>query len=234
MKSKKPKLNPVRNSTSGGHPTKGKISNGVNAIRYTLYAILAGCLLTFLPGCANAGSRRALLTKKINTLRQEKTELTYQIKQSKEENKQLSKQIEVLAGLKPGVKLENLYDLQRIKITRYTNLYDKDKDGTKETLIVYIQPTDEEGDVVKATGAVDVQLWDLNKKEGEALLGQWHVGPNELKKLWFATIITINYRLTFEIADKIDEFEEPLTVKVTFTDYLAGKVFKEQRVIKPL
>ncbi|GAI66166.1 unnamed protein product, partial [marine sediment metagenome] len=33
---------------------------------------------------------------------------------------------------------------------------------------------------------------------------------------------------------KIDEFEEPLTVKVTFTDYLAGKVFTEQKVIKPL
>ena len=233
MKSKKPKLNPIRNSTSGGHPTKGKTSNGVNAIRYTLYAILAGCLLTFLPGCANAGSRIALLTEKNNTLRQEKTELTYQIKQVKTENKQLTKQIEVLSGLPADVKLENLYDLQRVKIHRYTNLYDKDKDGKYETLIVYIQPTDEEGDVVKATGAVDVQLWDLNKKENEALLGQWHIKPNELKKLWFATIITINYRLTFDIADKIDEFEEPLTVKVTFTDYLAGKVFTEQKVIKP-
>ncbi len=233
MKSKKTKLNPVRNSTSGGHPTKGKISNGVNAIRYTLYAILAGCLLTFLPGCANAGSRRALLTKKINTLRQEKTELTYQIKQVKTENKQLKKQLHVLSGLPAEVKLESLYDLQRIKISKYTNLYDKDKDAQYETLIVYIQPIDEEGDVVKATGAVDVQLWNLNKKDGQALLGQWHVGPNELKKLWFATIITINYRLTFEIADKVESFEEPLTVKVTFTDYLAGKVFKEQRVIKP-
>ena len=232
MKSKKPKLNPVRNSTSGGHPTKGKISNGVNAIRYTLYAILAGGLLTFLPGCANAG-RKALLTKKIDTLRQEKTELTYQIKQAKTENKQLRKQIQVLSGLKPEVKLENLYDLHKVKIHKYTNLYDKDKDGRNETLIVYIQPIDEEGDIVKATGAVDVQLWDLNKKDGEALLGQWHVKPNELKKLWFATIITINYRLTFEIADKVESFEEPLTVKVTFTDYLAGKVFKEQKVIKP-
>ena len=233
MKSKKAKLNPVRNSTSGGHPTKGKISNGVNAIRYTLYAILAGCLLTFLTGCENAGSRRALLTKKINTLRQEKTELTYQIKQVKTENKQLKKQLHELYGLPADVKLENLYDLQRVKIHRYTNLYDKDKDGRNETLIVYIQPIDEEGDVVKATGAVDVQLWDLNKKEGEALLGQWHVGPNELKKLWFATIITINYRLTFDVADKVESFEEPLTVKVTFTDYLAGKVFTEQKVIKP-
>ncbi len=86
---------------------------------------------------------------------------------------------------------------------------------------------------MKATGAVDVQLWDLNKEQDEALVGQWHVGPEELKGLWFATLIIINYRLTFDVGEKIEEFKEPLTVKVTFTDYLSGKVFKEQRVIKP-
>jgi len=173
------------------------------------------------------------LAKQIQTLRKEKTQLTRQIEQSRAENEQLKKQLQVLADLPPEVKLENLYDLQKIKITRYTNLYDKDKDGRKETLIVYIQPIDENGDIIKATGAVDVQLWDLNKENGQALLGQWHVEPGQLKKLWFATFITINYRLTFDTADKIDRFEEPLTVKVTFTDYLTGKVFKEQKVIKP-
>ena len=80
---------------------------------------------------------------------------------------------------------------------------------------------------------MDVQLWDLNKDNGQALLSQWQVKPDELKELWFASIVSVNYRLTFDIADKITEFEEPLTVKVTFTDYLTGKVFKDQRVIKP-
>jgi len=195
------------------------------------YAVLIGCLLTRAAGCENAGSP---LSEQIQTLKQEKKELARQIEQSKAENEQLQKQVEVLADLPPEVRLESLYDLQRIKITRYTNLYDKDKDGEKEKLIVYIQPMDEEGDIVKATGAVDVQLWDLDRENGEALLGQWHVKPDELKKLWFATLITINYRLTFDIADKINGDEESLVVKVTFTDYLTGKVFKEQRIIKPL
>jgi len=204
----------------------------LNAIRYTLYAILAGCLLTFLPGCENT-SRIPLLEEEVSTLKQGKTQLTRQLEQSKSKNKQLKKQLQVLSGL-PEDKLENLYRLQRIKISRYTNLYDKDKDAQYEKLIVYIQPMDEDGDIVKATGAVDVQLWDLNKKADQALLGQWHVTPDKLKKLWFATLITINYRLTFDVADKIENFEEPLTVKVTFTDYLSGKVFKEQKVIKTL
>jgi len=193
---------------------------------------LAGCLLAAAAGCESTGSQKIPPAKQIQTLKQEKRQLARQIEQSKTEAEQLKKQIQILSDLPPEAKFENLYHLQRTKITRYTNLYDKDKDGKKEKLIVYIQPIDEEGDIVKATGAVDVQLWDLNKENGQALLGQWQVKPDELKKLWFATLIT-NYRLTFDVADKITGDEEALTVKVTFTDYLTGKVFKEQKVIKP-
>lgn len=198
----------------------------------TVTIILAGCLLAIVAGCEN-GNNKAFLIEKINTLREEKTELKSQIEQTESETEQLKKQVKVLSALPPEVRVENLYDLQKIKITRYTNLYDKDKDGKKEKLIVYIQPIDEEDDIVKATGDVDVQLWNLNKEDGQALLGQWHVTPGELKKLWFATLITINYRLTFDIADKISGDEKSLVVKVTFTDYVSGKVFEEQRIIKP-
>jgi len=194
----------------------------------TITIIMVGCLLAIAAGCESSN-----LAKEVKTLRQEKAELKSQIEQSKSEAEQLKSQVQVLSELPSEVRLEDLYDLQKIKITRYTNLYDKDKDGKKEKLIVYIQPIDEESDIVKATGAVDVQLWDLNKEDGEALLGQWHVTPGQLKKLWFATLITINYRLPFDVADKISGEEKALVVKVTFTDYLTGKVFKEQKIIKP-
>ena len=198
---------------------------------FVLVLLCSCALMHFVAGCESTNGKIPL-AEQIQTLKEQKTQLISQIGQFKAENEQLKKQIQVLSGL-PDDKLEGLYELQNIKITRYTNLYDKDKDGKKEKLIVYIQPIDEEGDIVKAAGAVDVQLWDLNKEAGQALLGQWHVKPDELKKLWFATLITINYRLTFDVADKIDKFEEPLTVRVTFTDYLSGRVFKEQRTIKP-
>jgi hypothetical protein len=182
-------------------------------------------------GCANPNGKE-LLAVQIEQLTQEKTQQQKQIEQSESENKQLKQQIQVLSGLPKEVRLENLNRLESVKIGRYTGFFDKDKDGKKEKLIVYIQPVDEQGDIIKAVGAVDVQLWDLNKTNGQALLGQWKVEPGELKKLWFATVVTINYRLTFEVPDKIEGLDEPLTVKVTFTDYMTGKVFIEQKVIK--
>ena len=216
-----------------GHLNLFRISKFDIRISYALMLLCSCAFICLVAGCEETGSQKPSLDERLYLLEQEKTQLAHQVEQSNAEKEQLKKQIQVLSDLQPQVKPEDIYDLQRIKITRYTNFYDKDKDGKKEKLIVYIQPMDTSGDIIKAAGTVDVQLWDLNRADGEALLGQWHVAADELRKLWFATLITINYRLTFDVTGIVDKFDEPLTVKVTFTDYLSGKVFKEQRVIKP-
>ena len=199
----------------------------------TAIIITAGWALLAIAGCESGEPDvRLPLRQKIKTLRQEKSQLLSQIEQAENKNKRLENQLVVLAGLKPGVKVDQLYDLKKIEITRLTNLYDKNKDGKKEKLIVYLTPTDAEGDAIKASGAVDVQLWDLSKKGSSAMLGQWRIEPDKLKKLWFATMLTTNYRLTFDVADIISDTRSPLTVKIIFTDYLTGRVYEEQKVIK--
>jgi len=200
--------------------------------------LLCSCaLMHFVAGCESAGSRSILLEleEERNTLRREKRDLTRQFEKSKLENKDLKKRKEVLDNLPPEVKPENLYRLQKIKITKYTDFYDKDKDGKKEKLIVYIQPIDEDGDIIKAVGAVDVRLQDPNKNDDQEPVAQWRVEPSRLKKLWFAGFTAANYKLTFDVADKISELESVsggLTVKVTFTDYLTGKVLNEEKLIR--
>ena len=182
-------------------------------------------------GCAKPDEKESTAVQ-IEQLTQEKSELQKQIEQSEKENEQLKQQVQVLSGLPEEARLENLNLLKDTKIGRYTGFFDKDKDGTKEKLIVYLQPTDEQGDGIKAVGTVDVQLWDLNKTDQEALLGEWKVEPSELKNLWFKTMLSVNYRLIFDVADIVENLEEPLTVKITFTDYTTGKVFKKQKAIK--
>ncbi len=226
-------LSEARGQKSEARGQKSEVRCQMSDVRFFCLLSSVFCLCV-VAGCENANSIRTPLVEQIGNLTEQNKQLENQLEQTRAENKQLTKQMHVLSGLPEEVKGENLYRLEKIEIGKYTGFFDKDDDGTKEKLIVYIQPIDEEGDIIKATGAVDVQLWDLDSSEADqALLGQWHVEPGELKKLWFATMVTINYRLTFDIADKVKSFDEPLTVKVTFTDYLSGKVFKEQKVIKP-
>jgi hypothetical protein len=187
----------------------------------------------FFTGCA--GDNHVKLLESRNTqLERDNRQLQKDIEAVKARNQQLTNQVESLSELGPALRVESLYKLESLKLTNYTNFYDRDKDGRKERLIVYIQPTDSEGDIIKASGAVEVELWDLNNQTDDgAILGKWQVSPEELKKMWFATIVTSNYRLLFDITDVVKSFDEPLTVKVAFTDYVSGKVFTEQHVIKP-
>jgi hypothetical protein len=195
-------------------------------------AFLAAGVLAAAGGCESENHTSGLADE-LSTVKHEKAELAARLKQLQAENRKLKTQVRVLSGVRRGISFEDLHNLRSVRITGYTNLYDKDQDGRKEKLIVYIQPIDKQGDVVKAPGSVEVQLWDLNNKENEALLGEWTVRPDKLKKLWFSAILGTNYRLTFDVADKVRQFEGPLTVKVKFSDYLTGRTFEEQRVISP-
>jgi hypothetical protein len=180
-------------------------------------------------GCGGAKGRIAAATDTVN-LKEQNRQCTDKLHKSQVEVEQLKKQVAVISELKSGLKLESLYNLQSLTITRYTGLYDNEA-GKKERLVVYIQPIDDDGDVIKATGSVDVELWDLSKPD-HAQLGKWHIEPAELKKMWVATLVSINYRLPFDVGDKILNTKGDLTVKVTFTDYIFGKVFTEQFVVK--
>jgi hypothetical protein len=193
-------------------------------------AVLA---LILLGGCGIGSERMSPLEMRARDLEREKAQLASQLEQSQVEAAQIKAQIQTLATLPPS-KPENLfYALSAVKISRFTDFYDKNEDGKRDKLIVYLQPVDRAGDAIKTAGIVSVQLWDLNRPDGQALLGQWQVLPAELYKLWFNTLTSTAYRLTFDVATTPEMLALPLTVRTTFTDYLTGQVFTDQYVIQP-
>lgn len=197
-----------------------------------LSALIPALALVPAGGCRNGDTGRPQW-EQVRELQTERTELRLQVEELQAQNEQLAQQVDALAALQREVRLEALYTVKAIELSRRTGLFDKDNDGTKESLIVYLRIIDEAGDAVKNTGEVEVQLWDLNAPEAEALLGKWQVTPDELTRLWASTIMTSYYRLTFNVADINPAGRGELTVRVTFTDYLTGKVLRQQTVIKP-
>lgn len=201
------------------------------SISRRLTAIVPLCVFGLVGGCNGPNASQDMLAEQLRELNQEKAQLESQIEECKAENQQLKERVDVLTGLSADQR--KLYNIERIEVGRFTNFYDKDDDGQKEKLIVYVQPIDEQGDIVKAAGSVEVQLWDLNEQANQALLGQWNLNPAQVQKRWVTTLLSNNYRLMFDIADKVEDFSKPLTVKVSFTHYLTGTVLQEQKVIEP-
>jgi hypothetical protein len=193
--------------------------------------------LVFAFGCGNTGSSgKPTLSQEVQQLTAQKTDLQNHLEQTKTENDRLKKQAESLSTLPGDKRADAIYHLKSVKIGRFTNFYDKDKTPGatgKKNLVVYVEPIDETGDSIKASGTIDVQLWDLNKKESEARLAQWQLEPNEIKTLWLSGAFSSGYRLSFDAAGIVDKFDKPLTVKVNFTDYLSGATFTEQFIIRP-
>ena len=192
--------------------------------------VICGMILS--AGCA--GKRQTVQTKP--EVVSAETGLNVKLEQVERENERLKKQVETLSGLPSGKRAEALYKIQTIRIGNYTNIYKEEEEGEKEKLVVYVSPIDETGDAVKAAGAADIELWDLSKSGGEAMLGQWKIEPNELKKMWYSSFMSSGYRFSFDVTGIVKDYKAGtpgLTVKVNFIDYLSGRTFSEQKVIKP-
>ncbi len=209
----------------------GRLEPGQSGLLIIAIALLS---LTLLPvgGCGIGSERKDPLEIKAQRIEREKTELMRDLQQCKAENVQLAEQIKALSAVPEGMKVIP-YRLDHINVVKYSNFYDKNDDGIREKFIVYVQPVDTEGDSLKAAGTVNVQLWNLNNLNGQALLGQWQVEPNDLKDMWFDTLTSASYRLVFDTPQGLDILAEPLTIKATFTDYLTGEIFRDQHAIDP-
>ena len=202
------------------------VSTGVRQ----LFLCIAGLLI--FTGCEK---KTAIQTEKQGkpilspvTIQQENVKI-------KAENEQLKKQIETLIGIEKSARIDAISTVSMIELTSRSGLRSKSKDSNdvNEVLIAYIRTIDDMGDVVKAPGAAKIELWDLNAKPADALLGSWTVEPVELKKKWSGSLMTSYYKLTFDIpAIPKDKKRQELTLKAEFTDYMSGKILKAQKVIK--
>lgn len=197
-------------------------------MRMMLIALLF-TVITFAAGCGE--SMKAADWDQVTELTGERNLLRQKVGQLEGENGELREQVKTLSSLDPNVRLEMLNRLKKIEIGKRSGIYDKDKDGKVEKLIVYVKPFDDSGDAFKAAGKVEVELWDLNAESAKAKIGQWKIKPAELKKLWSSVVITNYYRLAFDVGDIISQEQEELTVKIKFIDYITGKIFNEQRVV---
>jgi outer membrane murein-binding lipoprotein Lpp len=185
------------------------------------------CLL--LGGCAS--EREIACEHKIGDLEAQKADLAAQVNHLEVERRDMRQQLKSLSGIRREAKLEKAEMVRRIKLGKSTGLSDKDKDGIAETLVVFLQPTDKMGDVLKAAGTAKVELWDLASARGVKLLDR-SFPADELEGKWVKGFFTNGYRMVFDLGPEISKRGHDLTLRVAFTSYLTGRTYTTQKVIK--
>lgn len=165
-------------------------------------------------------------------LKEEKIEndaLAAQVKTLTAQNGQLARQVQTLQGIDNEQRCREIDSLVRIDISKRSGLYDKNNDGVKETLVVYVEPVDSAQDRVKAAGQAHIELWNLDSANPQgAMLAQWDIAAADVRTLWADTVMVRGYRFRFPIDKILKGQEKDLVVKVRFVDYVIGKTLDAQ------
>ena len=164
-----------------------------------------------------------------------------QIDDLNERNRQLARENQLLGAKIPELReqvrtlqalgdkrLEKLFHVRRIALSRYTGGVDLDEEGGHDAIKVFLQPLDQDSDPVKAAGQVKVQLYDLAQPQGKNLLGQFEWTCDQLAKRWTGGFLAYHYALPCPW--KTPPKHKEITVRAEFTDYLTGRKFTAQKV----
>lgn len=182
-----------------------------------------------IAGCRN--EVQTSLWEQIETLSEEKTELSLEVERLQRENKTLAEQVSTLTALDKDVRTAGLSVPEKIRIGRHSGLYNKTQGETPDSLVVYVEPMDAAQDIIKAAGRVQVELWNLIAAPERAKLATWNVEADALTMLWGRGLLGAYYRLTFPLQGVLKGDEKELTLTVRFTDYLTGKTLTDQCII---
>jgi hypothetical protein len=127
-------------------------------------------------------------------------------------------------------RLEKLFYVTHLELGRRSGGIATDRQDGDDAVVVYLQPVDQNGDVIKAAGEATVQLYDLANPAAENLIGEYHWSVDELRPTWAGGFFG---RSQFSLMCPWRHgppAHDQVTIRATFTDYLTGKTFTAQRV----
>ena len=195
--------------------------------RWLVLGTLAG--LMSLAGCAAE-------TGQVLDLQRDKLELQRKLRraegtiaQQQKDLRQKDEQISTLSNLDQE-QLKVLFTVEKIVLGRYSGPTNPDKKGTDDGVRVYLIPQDQSGRTVTAAGSVEIDVFDLARKE-ESLLMSYSFSAAKAKEHWQSSSLAHHYSFTCPWKDR-EPLGDEITIHVKFADYLSGRSFTATKQCK--
>jgi len=135
--------------------------------------------------------------------------------------------------LTPGVALvDDPFKALHVTLHRLTGGMDTDGQPGDEGLRVILQPRDKAGHVVKRAGAVEVELFDLARTEGDRRVARWEFTVDQAAREWVSGLVGISgYSLQLPWPGGAPPRRDHLTLMARFTT-LDGRPLTAQTDLK--
>lgn len=205
-------------------------------IRRLSGGLLAAALGFFLPACTNSGII-ADYEKRILDLEQKVKECETRRMADRDRMAQYARKLQRPADLSAGSHTRaggggtfdaaKLFFPVEIQIDPLTGGSDFDDRPGDDGLTIYLRPIDQHGDAVKAPGTIEVEVLDLAARQHD--VGRYRFEIDQLGELWIAKLMTDHYTLKCPWKGAPPQNSE-LTVRVSFEDYISGRVLTAQTV----
>ena len=186
-------------------------------------------LLWLIVGC---NDKKRLIDDSRAKLIQEKQQLQQEKARLEQQNAQLKEQVATLQKF-PSDRMDQFVKVEKIEFGKFTRAYDgnteADKDGYDDGVIVYLILKDKEGDVIKAAGTVEIELWDLIV--AKHIIGEF-IPMGDLQTHWLSGPLTNHYKFQIPWPKDNPPTHRFLTLKLRFQEALTGRTFEEHKKIE--
>ena len=148
-------------------------------------------------GCASRGQLELLEAEvrqhkdSLHRAEAKTTNLESQLVQARRETELIRSQVASTGGQAPlPEQTGNLVRLSGVKINTLLS-GGKDRDGQPgdDLLVALISPHDEQGDLVKIAGEVEIEAYDMTRPGDDKRVGRWTFNPEQAAKAWHSGFV---------------------------------------------
>lgn len=204
-------------------------------VRSTLLtpSVCAAALVLAGAGCNSVPAEKFQDTQRQLQLAQEKVQsLERQLGDQQQANQHMQEQVAQLRSLPNPEAMDELVTPVKIELAGRSGGYNTDEQAGDDGLVLYVQPIDRDGHVIKAAGTIKVTVLDPLGPPNRNVVATYNFDVPTTRKMWYGRLMTQHFTVRCPWpTGQIPIHDEPIA-HVVFTDLLTGRVLTTEHSYK--
>lgn len=154
-----------------------------------------------------------------------------QLSEEQETSRSLRSQLAKARGIDQSF-MDALVTPVKIELERMSGGYDNDGQFGDDGIVVYVQPIDRDGHVIKVAGSLKVTLLDLTNPPDRREIAVYQFDEPTLRSKWYGRLMTHHFTIHCPWPAGKRPMHNKITAHVVFTDKLTSRSLTAQGIYK--